>query len=87
MAGPSGPVLLVHGFFHGAWYCSDVALELAARGVASVAVDIPGHGLRATRPAASRKLPHLPSDFVSEKSPIAHVDVDAAATSLAERAG
>lgn len=81
-----GPVLLVHGFFHGAWCWSDVTLELAARGVASVAVDMPGHGLRASRPATSTSRPHVPSDFSSEKSPIAHIDLDAAASVLAEQA-
>ncbi|MFH9402689.1 alpha/beta hydrolase [Streptomyces sp. NPDC017638] len=86
MAALRGPVLLIHGFFHGAWCWTDVTLELAARGVASVAVDMPGHGLRAVPPTASWKRPHVPSDFASEKSPIAHVDVEAAATALAEQA-
>ncbi|WP_225847487.1 alpha/beta fold hydrolase [Streptomyces sp. HPF1205] len=86
MAALRGPVLLVHGFFHGAWCWGDVTLELAARGVASVAVDMPGHGLRAARPAASTRRPHASSDFASEKSPIAHLDLDAAAALLAEQA-
>ncbi|WP_121715595.1 alpha/beta fold hydrolase [Streptomyces sp. E5N91] len=81
-----GPVLLVHGFFHGSWCWSEVSLELAARGVASVAVDMPGHGLRAVRPASSTSRPHAPTDFASERSPIAHLDLEAAATLLAEQA-
>ncbi|WP_331737510.1 alpha/beta fold hydrolase [Streptomyces sp. NBC_00019] len=86
MAVLKGPVLLVHGFYHGAWCWSEVSFELAARGVASVAVDMPGHGLKARRPAASTRRPHVPSDFASEKSPVADVGLDTAATLLAEQA-
>ncbi|MGV9914491.1 alpha/beta hydrolase [Streptomyces tendae] len=81
-----GPALLVHGFFHGSWCWSEVSLELAARGAASVAVDMPGHGLRAVRPAAGTRRPHDPAALASEKSPIAEVDLDTAATLLAEQA-
>ncbi|PSM42944.1 alpha/beta hydrolase [Streptomyces dioscori] len=86
MSALRGPVLLVHGFFHGAWCWSEVSLELAVRGVGSVAVDLPGHGLRARRPAASTGRPYAPSDFASEMSPIADVDLDAAAMALAGQA-
>lgn len=86
MAVLQGPVLLVHGFFHGAWCWSEVSLELAARGVASVAVDMPGHGLRAVRPAASTGRPHDSAAFASEKSPIADVDLATAGTLLVEQA-
>ncbi|MGW7380602.1 alpha/beta fold hydrolase [Streptomyces sp. NPDC054794] len=39
-------VILVHGFWHGSWCWSLVAEQLAARGIASVAVDLDGHGLK-----------------------------------------
>ncbi|MFD7408534.1 hypothetical protein ACFV7R_39155 [Streptomyces sp. NPDC059866] len=51
-----------------------------------MAVDMPGHGLKARRLAASTRRPHVPSDFSSEKSPVADVDLDRAATVLAEQA-
>lgn len=37
-------VVLVHGAFHGAWCWAALQAELDRRGVASVAVDRPGHG-------------------------------------------
>lgn len=37
-------VLLVHGSCHGAWCWRDVLPELAERGVAAAAIDLPGHG-------------------------------------------
>ncbi len=44
MAGPSPPLLLVHGSCHGAWCWRDLLPELAARGIAAKAIDLPGHG-------------------------------------------
>lgn len=38
------PVVLVHGALHGAWCWAAVQAELDRRGVASYAVDLPGHG-------------------------------------------
>ncbi len=37
-------VLLVHGAFHGAWCWAGLQAELDRLGVASLAVDLPGHG-------------------------------------------
>ena len=40
-----GPtVVLVHGAWHGAWCWEPVVEGLARRGVAALAVDLPGHG-------------------------------------------
>lgn len=41
---PTPEVLLVHGSCHGAWCWRDVLPELAARGIAAKAIDLPGHG-------------------------------------------
>ncbi|MFN3955228.1 MAG: alpha/beta fold hydrolase [Pararhodobacter sp.] len=38
------PLLLVHGSCHGAWCWRDLLPELAARGIAAQAIDLPGHG-------------------------------------------
>lgn len=39
------PILLVHGAWHGAWCWSPLQAELDRRGIASWAIDLPGHGL------------------------------------------
>jgi len=39
-------IVLVHGFGHGSWCWSLVTERLAGRGLASVAVDLDGHGLK-----------------------------------------
>lgn len=38
-------VVLVHGAFHGAWCWAGLQAELDRRGVPSVAIDLPGHGV------------------------------------------
>jgi pimeloyl-ACP methyl ester carboxylesterase len=38
-------VVLVHGAWHGAWCWSALQSTLDARGIASMAVDLPGHGV------------------------------------------
>lgn len=38
------PVVLVHGAWHGAWCWATFQAELDRRGVASHAIDLPGHG-------------------------------------------
>lgn len=40
----SRPVVLVHGAWHGAWCWTALQTELDRRGVASFAIDLPGHG-------------------------------------------
>lgn len=37
-------VVLVHGAWHGAWCWAGLQAELDGRGVASLAIDLPGHG-------------------------------------------
>ena len=37
-------VVLVHGAWHGAWCWAPLQAELDTRGIASLAVDLPGHG-------------------------------------------
>lgn len=73
-------VLLLHGFWHGAWCWNEVTARLAAHGRRPLAVDMAGHGLRARRLRAETV------DRVrlaTEPSPIASVDLDAAADLLA----
>lgn len=41
-------VVLVHGAWHGAWCWAPLQAELDRRGVASLAIDLPGHGSTGT---------------------------------------
>ena len=75
-------ILLVHGFWHGAWCWSEVAARLAGAGRRVLAVDMAGHGLRARLPASATARPFDPEAFATEVSPIASVDLDGAADLL-----
>jgi pimeloyl-ACP methyl ester carboxylesterase len=44
------PVVMVHGAWHGGWCFSDLQTHLDRRGVASYAVDLPGHGTSTAAP-------------------------------------
>src|SRR5512146_525690 len=72
------PVLLLHGFWHGAWCWSEVLARLTAAGVRALAVDMAGHGLRARRPAAPTARPFEPAPV--------HADLDEAAALLIAQA-
>jgi pimeloyl-ACP methyl ester carboxylesterase len=72
------PVLLLHGYWHGAWCWSEVLALLTAAGTRALAVDMAGHGLRARRPAAPTARPFDPAALASEPSP-ARADLDEAA--------
>lgn len=72
------PVLLLHGFWHGAWCWSEVLARLTAAGTRALAVDMTGHGLRARRPTAPTARPFDPASLAVEPSP-AGADLDEAA--------
>ena len=80
-------VVLVHGFWHGSWCWSLVAEELAGLGIASVAVDLQGHGLRGGSPDARWQRPYDAERFAAEVSPLAGVTVSSAAALLVEQVG
>jgi pimeloyl-ACP methyl ester carboxylesterase len=40
----NGTIVLVHGAWHGGWCFDELVSALAERGVAAVALDLPGHG-------------------------------------------
>ncbi|MEY2973676.1 MAG: hypothetical protein RIR49_96 [Actinomycetota bacterium] len=44
---PTRPVLLVHGAWHGAWSWAELQGRLDDLGIASWAIDLPGHGISA----------------------------------------
>jgi pimeloyl-ACP methyl ester carboxylesterase len=75
-------VILVHGLWHGSWCWSLVSEQLAARGVASVAVDLDGHGLRSRPPAALWARPFDPASYATEPSGVADITATSAAKTL-----
>ncbi|MGW1527008.1 alpha/beta fold hydrolase [Streptomyces sp. NPDC001588] len=79
------PVVLVHGFWHGSWCWSLVSEQLASRGVASVAVDLDGHGLKSRSPRSRWRRPFDPGAFAVEPSPVAGITASSAAASLVEQ--
>src|SRR5262249_17799178 len=79
------PVVLVHGFWHGSWCWSLVSEELASRGVAAVAVDLDGHGLKGRTPRSRWRGPFDPDAFAAEPSPVAGITASSAAASLVEQ--
>ena len=79
------PVVLVHGFWHGSWCWSLVSEQLASRGVASVAVDLDGHGLKSRSPRSRRQRPFDADAFATEPSPVAGITASSAAATLVEQ--
>jgi pimeloyl-ACP methyl ester carboxylesterase len=79
------PVILVHGFWHGSWCWSLVTEELADRGIASVAIDLPGHGLRAASPATRWERPFHPGAYATEPSPLTEITATSSAVDLVSR--
>ena len=75
-------ILLVHGFWHGAWCWTEVAARLAGAGRRVLAVDLAGHGLRARLPVSATARPFDPEAFATEVSPVASVDLEQAADLL-----
>ncbi|MEU6478105.1 alpha/beta fold hydrolase [Streptomyces sp. NPDC047017] len=72
---PTGTVLvLVHGAWHGSGHWAATQRALAGLGAASVAVDLPGHGLDAPLPSGYL-LPGQPG-LSTEKSPLASVTME-----------
>ncbi|TKA02140.1 alpha/beta fold hydrolase [Actinacidiphila oryziradicis] len=78
-------MLLVHGAWHGSWCWAPVTAHLAARGVPSVAVDLLGHGLNGSAPAARWARPFDPAAFAAAPSPVAGITTDAAAGALVDQ--
>jgi pimeloyl-ACP methyl ester carboxylesterase len=78
-------VVLVHGFWHGSWCWSLVTEQLAARGIASVAVDLDGHGLKSRSPVSRWSRPFDPAAFAAEPSGTAGITASSAALTLARQ--
>lgn len=70
------PFVLVHGAWHGAWTYEQVIPQLAAKGHAAVARDLPAHGLNARSPDSFVRRPLDPAAFASEPSKVAGTTLD-----------
>ncbi|MEV6903398.1 alpha/beta fold hydrolase [Amycolatopsis sp. NPDC051372] len=79
---PNEPVVLLHGFYHGAWAWTEVIAELVGRGRTAVAVDMAAHGLHATSPASAGRRPFDPVAYATGPPPVSGVGLDAAADLL-----
>lgn len=66
--------VFVHGAWHSSWHWVLTQRELARRGAASVAVDLPGHGFAAPMPSGYLSTPQ--SSLTTEKSPLASLTMD-----------
>ena len=73
-------VLLVHGAWHSAAVWGPTQRALTVRGVASMAIDLPGHGLSATLPSSYTSPGQ--TGFADEPSPVAHVSMQDCATTI-----
>ena len=65
--------LLVHGSWHGAWCWSSVASNLISKGYGVLAIDLPGHGLKARFPAGYFQRPLDITVFENAPSPMAKI--------------
>lgn len=78
--------VLVHGSWHGGWCWDLVEKHLNAAGHMTMAIDLPGHGLNASIPAAFKKRPLDPGAFATEPSAIASIGTDEYADAVLEGA-
>jgi pimeloyl-ACP methyl ester carboxylesterase len=79
------PILFVHGFWHAAWCWTEVLTHVARAGRVGIAIDLPGHGLRARRPAAATARPFDPQALINAPSPVAGIDLDEVSDFLVEQ--
>ncbi len=75
------PFVLVHGAWHGAWACERIGAALAARGHASLARDLPAHGVNARYPESFGQADAADA-FAREASPVAGTTLDDYADSI-----
>jgi pimeloyl-ACP methyl ester carboxylesterase len=75
-------VVFVSGHWHGSWCWSLVVEELAADGVLSVAIDLPGQGILARQPASWWERPFDRQAYSSEVSPASELPVSELADAL-----
>ena len=83
--GSGPPVLFLHGYWHGSWCWAEVLTRVTAAGVRALAVDMAGHGLCASQPAALTRRPFDAGMLSTEVSPVADVGLDQAAELLVDQ--
>ncbi|MBN3785534.1 alpha/beta hydrolase [Burkholderia sp. Ac-20353] len=65
--------VLVHGAWHNASTYTEVIAQLAGLGHFGIALDLPGHGVRAKLPSTWQRRPFDATAFANEASPIAGI--------------
>lgn len=78
--------ILVHGSWQGAWAWGPVLPYLWSAGHAALAIDLPGHGLRADLPAGYLDRPRDSEAFSTAPSALAAIPDDAYAAAVREAA-
>jgi pimeloyl-ACP methyl ester carboxylesterase len=78
--------VLVHGSWHGGWCWGLVEPILNNAGHATIAIDLPGHGLNASLPASFLTRPLDTAAFAAEPSGLAAFSIDAFADAVIEGA-
>jgi len=69
-------VVLVHGAWHGGWCFSPVVERLAAQGIQSLAVDLPGHAHDAKFPAGYLDTPQDLNTLTAAASPLGRLTAE-----------
>jgi pimeloyl-ACP methyl ester carboxylesterase len=68
--------ILVHGAWHGGWCYTEVVRLLAEKGYPAIAVDLPGHGMKAKFPNEYLKNPQNLGALATEVSPLAAIGLN-----------
>jgi pimeloyl-ACP methyl ester carboxylesterase len=68
--------VLVHGAWHGGWCYTEVVRLLAEQGYPAIAVDLPGHGMKAKFPNEYLNSPQNLGALATEKSPLAALNLN-----------
>lgn len=80
---PETAFVPVHGSWHAGWCWGLVQPRLHAAGFATVAVDLPGHGLAAALPQSYLQRPLDPAAFAAEPSGLATIGISTYAEAVA----
>lgn len=78
--------VLVHGSWHGAWSWGLVTPHIEAAGHIAIAIDLPGHGLKARNPISFAQRPLDAEAFATEPSHLANIPISDYAAAVKDAA-